>query len=131
MVDITALVKAIDKKMAEYYVTAGSTVRMNGGGGAWLVTNVIFSDEMRRSSPEQKVWGVFCLISVVCGTNWEVPIPHMSEGSADIRLLMGGPDQRITDVIFQSSRKNSKGMTIRTYKVIDSRNEITRITVTR
>lgn len=125
-----ALIKKIDKEFAEYMVQSGAKVRMNDGS-TYMVTNIIFSDEMRRQSPEGRVWGLFSMVDMGCGSNWETPIPRMSEGSADIRLLMGGPGKRITDVIFKSMKKNAQGKTVRTYAVIDSRKEITRITVTR
>jgi hypothetical protein len=111
-------------------VQSGAKVRMNDGC-TYIVTNIIFGDEMRRQSPEGKVWGLFCMVDTHGGSNWETPIPRMSEGSADIRFLMGGPEKRITDVIFQSMKLNAQGKTVRTYKVIDSRDEITKITVTR
>lgn len=128
--DMGALIKKIDREYEEYWVTSGATVRMNDGS-TYLVTNIIFGDEMRKQSPEGRVWGLFCMVDTHGGSNWETPIPRMSEGSADIRFLMGGPEKRITDVIFKSVRKNVKGRTVRTYTVIDSRKEITRITVTR
>jgi len=127
--DMVALIKKIDREFEEYRVHSGAKVRMNDGS-TYLVTNIIFGDEMRKQSPEGKVWGVFCMVDTGCGSNWETPIPRMSEGSADIRLLMGGPEKRITDVIFKSLRKTAKGKIIRTYRVIDTREEVTRITVT-
>jgi hypothetical protein len=127
--DMVALIKKIDREFEEYWVTSGAKVRMPDGS-TYIVTNIIFSDEMRKQSPEGKVWGLFCMVDIHSGSNWETPIPRMSEGSADIRLLMGGPEKRITDVIFKSMRKTAQGKTIRTYQVMDDREEITRITVT-
>ena len=109
-------------------VQSGTKVRLDYS--TYVVTNIIFDEVMRKQSPEGRVWGLFCLVDIRSGSNWETPLPRMSEGSADIRLLMGGPKKRITDVIFKSMKKNAKGQTVRTYQVIDSRNEITRITVT-
>lgn len=128
--DMDALIRQCDREFEDYFVTSGAKVRMNDGS-TYLVTNIIFGDAMRKLSPEGKVWGLFCMVDTGCGSNWETPIPRMSQGSADIRLLMGGPEKRITDVIFTSLRKNAQGRTVRTYKVIDTRKEITRITVTR
>lgn len=130
MIDMDALLKKINREFAEYMVQSGAKVRMNDGS-TYIVTNIIFDEAMRKQSPEGKVWGLFCMVDTHGGSNWETPLPRMSEGSADIRLLMGGPVKRITDVIFKSLRKTAQGKTIRTYQVIDSRNEITKITVTR
>lgn len=129
---MNALIKNCNRHFEEYMVQTGAKVRMNDAcGSTYIMTDIIFSEEMRRQSPEGRVWGLFCMVDMGCGTNWENPIPRMSEGSADIRFLMGGPEKRITDVIFKSMKKNAKGKTVRTYTVIDTRKEITRITVTR
>lgn len=132
MEDVGAMIetwkKEWEKDDTEYKVNSGCIVKMNDNQGTYLVTDLILDDTMRKTL-DMKIWGFFAMIDLGCGINWADPVPRMTEGSVDIRKIMGVGGDRIVDVVFNSMTKTADGKITRTYDVHDSRNEITQITV--
>lgn len=108
------IIKDCDRDFKEYYVHSGTRVRMSDGG-KYLVVITILGDDLSKQFSDGKIWKLFSLVHVCGGTNYSYPVPVMSEGSVDIRKLMGLGRYPIQSVTF--TKQDAKGT--RHYEVVD------------
>jgi len=103
-----------DRDFKQFYVHAGDRVRMSDRA-EYVVVMTILSHEQSREYSDGKIWKFFSLVHIGSGTNYSHPVPCMSEGSVDIRQLMGMGTHPIQNVSF--TKQDAKGH--RYYKVVD------------
>ena len=108
------IIKDCDRDFAQYYVHSGNRVRMSDGAD-YLVVITILGDDLSKQFSDGKIWKLFSLVHIGSGTNYSYPVPVMSEGSVDIRQLMGLGRYPIQEVTF--TKQDQKGN--RHYTVVD------------
>jgi hypothetical protein len=108
------IIQDCDREFAQYYVHSGTQVSMSDGS-KYVVVITILGDELSKQFSDGKIWKLFSLVHVQSGTNYSYPVPVMSEGSVDIRKLMGMGRYPIKEVSF--TKKDLKET--RHYTVVD------------
>lgn len=100
------IIQECDRDFKQYYVRSGERVRMSDGGD-YLVVITILGDELSKQFSDGKIWKLFSLVHIGSGTNYSYPVPVMSEGSVDIRTLMGMGRYPIQSVTFEKEVNNT------------------------
>jgi hypothetical protein len=113
--DIERIIAECDKERAEYAVYSGQQVSM-GIHGKFMVSSLIVGKEIEQCFLPKNVWKLFSLIDLSSGINWTTPIPVMSEGTIDLRQVVGvGEGQRVQQLTYVSGA----GTDTRTYKAVE------------
>lgn len=102
-----------DKDMKEYWVASGDRVTIQHED-TYVVSHVILGKELETLFQCPKVWGLFTLVGVKHGSNWYYPIPVMSQGTLDIRELMGVGKTKLQSMVFKKMEEK-----VRTYTVTE------------
>jgi hypothetical protein len=112
--DIERIIAECDKERAEYAVYSGQQVSM-GVHGKFIVSSLIIIEQCFLP---KNVWKLFSLIDLGSGLNWNwtTPVPVMTEGTIDIRKIVGvGEGKRVQELTYVSGA----GTDTRKYKAVE------------
>ena len=85
---IQEVIEEADKERAEYHVQPGEIVYLTTDGEQ-VVSHIIMKGDVEKALSDKTIWGLFVLVGVDTGATYAAPVPVMTEGTVDLRRLMG------------------------------------------